>query len=79
MPLLNHLYLKILELCSLRKLTTARFGEWVVLIRLESITPARFDMRMRNFLLNQELDKYLDNRIILILSDQIPEPLHFAS
>ena len=56
-----------------------KFGDWVVLIRLENLSPARFDDDMRKFLLNQKLDEFLDERVKLILSGQSPEPLHLEA
>ena len=49
-----------------------KFGDWVVLIRLENLSPARFDDDMRKFLLNQKLDEFLDQRVKLILAGQSP-------
>ena len=52
-----------------------KFGDWVVLIRLESLLPARFDDSMRSFLLNQKLDAFLDGRVESILQGQAPESI----
>ena len=51
------------------------FGECYVLIRLEQLTMARFDSNMKNFLLNQQLDQFLDNRVQKLLNNQAVEPL----
>lgn len=52
-------------------------GEWTILIRLEELKPARFDSKMEEFLLNQQLSNLLDERVELVISGQIPPSLTF--
>lgn len=40
-----------------------QLGEWHVLLRLEQLTPARFDATMRSHLLQVSLDGFLDERV----------------
>jgi len=54
-----------------------QLGEWFVLLRLEQLTPARFDEAMREFLLNQELDRFLQERVQKRLAGSALEPLHY--
>ena len=54
-----------------------RFGDWFVLLRLEQITPARLDDNMRKFLLNQQLNAFLDARVDCIMKGVTPEVLEF--
>lgn len=55
----------------------SRIGEWTVLLRLEQLTPARFDAAMQEFLLNQQLDAFLSERVRQRLAGEEPEPLHY--
>ena len=52
-------------------------ADWVVLLRLEQLTPARFDAQMQELLLNQQLDAFLDERVRLRLNDQHLDPIHY--
>jgi parvulin-like peptidyl-prolyl isomerase len=54
-----------------------QLGDWFVLLRLEQLTPARFDGPMREFLLNQQLDSYLQDRVRRRLEGEELEPLHY--
>ena len=54
-----------------------RIGEWSVLLRLEQLTPARFDAEMQARLLRQQLDRFLDQRVSMRLAGEIPEPLEY--
>ena len=54
-----------------------RIGEWSVLLRLEQLTPARFDVEMQARLLRQQLDRLLDQRVSMRLAGEIPEPLEY--
>lgn len=54
-----------------------RIGEWSVLLRLEQLTPARFDVEMQARLLRQQLDRFLDQRVSMRLAGEIPEPLEY--
>jgi len=52
-------------------------GDWQVLVRLEQLTPARFDAAMRERLLSEQLDAWLDQRVNQLLVGDQPEPLHY--
>jgi len=52
-------------------------GEWQVLVRLEKLTPARFDAAMREQLLQEELDRFLHNRVQQLLAEEPLEELHY--
>ena len=54
-----------------------QLGEWHVLVRLESLQPARFDEAMRTHLLDIQLDKFLDERVQLRLKGESPEVLAY--
>ena len=62
------------EICSPKIL-----GEWNVLLRLEQLTPARFDDQLRLRMQDEALDEFLTSRVAKILAheaDQL-EPLHY--
>ena len=40
-----------------------QLGDWIILIRLEQITPSRLDASMRDFLLRKQLNEFLDARV----------------
>jgi parvulin-like peptidyl-prolyl isomerase len=52
-------------------------AEWQVMLRLEQLTPARFDGAMRERLLQEELDRFLSERVEQVLAGKTPEPLHY--
>lgn len=52
-------------------------GEWQVLLRLEKLTPARFDQAMRAQLLQEELDLFLQRRVERLIAGEPVEPLHY--
>jgi len=52
-------------------------GEWQVLVRLEKLTPARFDDAMRERLLQEELDRYLQRRVQQQLAGEPLDELHY--
>ena len=52
-------------------------GEWQVLVRLEKLTPARFDDAMRETLLREELDRFLQQRVDQLLKGEPLEELHY--
>jgi parvulin-like peptidyl-prolyl isomerase len=52
-------------------------GEWQVLLRLEQLSPARFDGPMCDKLLEEELDAFLQARVQQRLSGEKPDPLHY--
>ena len=54
-------------------------GEWHVLLRLEKLMPARLDPAVRDQMIQDELDHFLDDRVSKMLaghSDSL-EPLHY--
>ena len=54
-------------------------GEWFVLLRLEQLTPARFDDQLRLRMQDEALDEFLANRVTRILAgeaDQL-DTLHY--
>lgn len=62
------------EICSPKLL-----GEWHVLLRLEQLTPARFDDQLRLRMQDEALDEFLTHRVTRIMAgdaDQL-EPLHY--
>ena len=54
-----------------------QMGEWNVLLRLEQLTPARFDASMRTSMLNASLEAFLDERVKQRLSGESLVPLHY--
>ena len=38
-------------------------GEWQILLRLEKLTPARLDDQVREQMLQESLDQFLDERV----------------
>lgn len=52
-------------------------GEWQVLVRLEKLTPARFDAAMREQLLQEELDRFLQRRVQQLLAGEPLDTLHY--
>ena len=38
-------------------------GEWQLLLRLEKLTPARLDEQVRDQMLQESLDQFLDDRV----------------
>ena len=57
--------------------TPLQMGEWTVLLRLEQLTPARFDASMRSALLQESLNTFLDERVKQRLAGQALEPLTY--
>ena len=54
-------------------------GEWQILLRLEKLTPARLDDQVREQMLQESLDQFLDDRVQKIWggeSDSL-DPLHY--
>lgn len=62
------------EICSPKIL-----GEWFVLLRLEQLTPARFDDQLRLRMQDEALDEFLANRVTRILAGEAAqlETLHY--
>ena len=54
-----------------------QMGEWHVLLRLEQLTPARFDTAMRTSLLDSSLETFLQERVQQRLSGDPLEPLSY--
>ena len=52
-------------------------GGWHVLLRLESLTPARLDQSIRQKLLNEQFESWISQRVDAILAGDTPAPLHF--
>lgn len=52
-------------------------GGWHVLLRLEQLSPARFDAATRNLLLQEQFDRWIQQRVDAILAGDTPESLHF--
>tara|TARA_Y100001968_G_scaffold322954_1_gene359888 strand:- start:971 stop:1711 length:741 start_codon:yes stop_codon:yes gene_type:complete len=55
----------------------ARFGEWSLIMRLEQITPASFDENMREKLLQEQLNTFIEDRSKALIEGISVEPLHF--
>ena len=62
------------EICSPKIM-----GEWHVLLRLEQLTPARFNDQLRLLMQQEALDEFLDGRVNRILAGEAAElePLHY--
>ena len=54
-------------------------GDWHILVRLESLQPARLDENMRSHLLNVKLNELLNERVALLLRGEVPEVLTYES
>ena len=52
-------------------------GPWWVLIRLEQLTPAKLDDAMRQRLLQEQLNTWLEQRCDAVLRGDRPDPLHY--
>ena len=50
-----------------------------MLLRLEQLTPARFDAGMRQQLLQEQLEAFLSARVEQLLAGEFPDPLHYHS
>ncbi len=51
--------------------------DWNLLVRLESLTPARFDASMREYLLQRHLDKFFDERVKQLLAGEDVEEIYY--
>ena len=62
------------EICSPKII-----GDWQVLLRLEQLTPARFDEQLRLRMQDEALDEYLNNRVTKIMAGEAAqlEPLYY--
>jgi hypothetical protein len=56
-----------------------RLGEWHVLMRLEQLKPARFDDAMRERMLREALDAFLNHRVERLLAGDAEglDPIHY--
>lgn len=54
-----------------------RFGEWIVILRLEHLMPAVLDDQMRERLLMQELDTWLEQRTLALIEGRPVDPLDY--
>ena len=54
-----------------------KFGQWHLLFRLEQINPSSFDENMRDKLLTEELNKFIEHRSIALINQEPVEPLHY--
>ena len=52
-------------------------GEWHFIMRLEQLTPARLDDPMRQTLLDEQMNEFLDDRVKRLLKGDIIDPLHY--
>lgn len=52
-------------------------GEWHLILRLEQLSPARLDDAMRQTLLDEQLNAFLDDRVTKLLAGEPVEPLHY--
>ena len=52
-----------------------QIGEWYVLLRLEKLVPARLDSSMKQFLLDQQLNSLLQDRVSSMMSGTRPSDL----
>ena len=56
-------------------------GEWQILFRLEKLTPARLDDNVREQMLQESLDQFLDDRVRKICAGEgdLLDSLHYDS
>ncbi|MCP9775648.1 peptidylprolyl isomerase [Cyanobium sp. WAJ14-Wanaka] len=54
-----------------------QFGQWQILLRLEQLTPARFDQVTRERLLQEKLDQLLEDRVQRYLRGEPLDPLNY--
>ena len=52
-------------------------GPWILLLRLEQLTPARLDDTMRQRLLREQMDAWLETRCKAVLNGEEPDELHY--
>jgi parvulin-like peptidyl-prolyl isomerase len=52
-------------------------GPWWILLRLEQLTPAKLDEPMRQRLLQEQLDRWLEQRCTAVLEGNSVDPLHY--
>ncbi|WP_166015855.1 peptidylprolyl isomerase [Synechococcus sp. HB1133] len=56
-----------------------QLGEWIILVRLEQLTKSRFDQKMRTFLLDQQLNIFLNQRVEDIILGKSLDPLEYST
>jgi parvulin-like peptidyl-prolyl isomerase len=54
-----------------------QMGPWWVLLRLEQLTPARLDGAMRDRLLQEQLNTWLEERTNAVIAGEHTDPLHY--
>lgn len=54
-----------------------QLGEWHLILRLEQLSPARLDDAMRQTLLDEQLNAFLNDRVTKLLAGEPVEPLHY--
>lgn len=54
-----------------------QMGPWWVLLRLEQLTPARLDSAMRERLLQEQLNTWLEERTNAVIAGEHTDPLHY--
>jgi len=54
-----------------------QLGEWHFVIRLEQLRPARLDDAMRQTLLDEQMNMFLDDRVERMLKGEALDPLHY--
>jgi parvulin-like peptidyl-prolyl isomerase len=52
-------------------------GPWWILLRLEQLTPAKLDDAMRQRLLQEQFDRWLEQRCDAVLAGKSLDPLHY--
>ena len=52
-------------------------GPWILLLRLEQLTPARLDDSMRQRLLREQMDAWIEARCNAVLNGEEPDELHY--
>ena len=52
-------------------------GGWHVLLRLEQLTPARFDAGMRETLLSEQFETWIQQRVADVMAGADPDPLYY--
>ena len=56
-----------------------KLGDWIILVRLEQLSQSRFDDKMKSFLLEQQLDNFLTERVNNLLLGNSIDPLEYKS
>jgi hypothetical protein len=56
-----------------------QLGEWHLILRLEQLSPARLDEAMRQRLLDEQLDAFLNERVARLQAGEAVDPIHIHS